>query len=97
MKRLFSVILSLVFLLSLTVNFVFAEEVENEITNIAPKGVAYSSSEKNSLWTPVESVINGKYGGVDGEWQGWECAYPEVSVGQDTSNGFSGEFFGINF
>ena len=97
MKRFFSVILSLVFLLSLTVNFVFAEEVENPISNIAPKGTAYSSSEKNSLWTPVESVINGRYGGVNGEWQGWECAYPEVGVGQDTSNGFSGEYFGINF
>ena len=97
MKRFFSVILSLVFLLSLTVNFVFAEDVENPISNIAPKGTAYSSSEKNSLWTPVESVINGRYGGVNGEWQGWECAYPEVGVGQDTSNGFSGEYFGINF
>ena len=97
MKRFFSVILSLVFLLSLTVNFVFAEEVENPISNIAPKGTAYSSSEKNSLWTPVESVVNGRYGGVNGEWQGWECAYPEVGVGQDTSNGFSGEYFGINF
>lgn len=97
MKKLFSVILSLVFLLTLMANFAFADEVENQITNFAPKGVAYSSSEKNSLWTPVESVINGKYGGVDGEWQGWECAYPEVSVGQDTSNGFSGDYFGIDF
>ncbi len=97
MKKLFSVILSLVFLLTLMANFAFADEVENEITNIAPNGTAYSSSEKNSLWTPVDSVINGKYGGVDGEWQGWECAYPEVSPGQDTSNGFSGDYFGINF
>ena len=97
MKRFLSVILSLVILVSLMTNFVFANEEENQITNIAPKGLAYSSSEKNSLWTPAESVINGKYGGVDGEWQGWECAYPEVSTGQDTSNGFSGEYFGINF
>lgn len=97
MKRFFSVILSLVFLVSLMTNFAFATEEENLITNIAPEGIAYSSSEKNSLWTPAESVINGKYGGVDGEWQGWECAYPEVSIGQDTSNGFSGEYFGINF
>jgi len=101
MKKLFSIILTVVFLFSLMANFTYADEVavedENQITNIAPKGIAYSSSEKNSLWTPVDSVINGKYGGVDGEWQGWECAYPEVSVGQDTSMGFSGEYFGINF
>ena len=97
MKKIFSVILSLVFLLTLMANYAFADDTENQITNFAPKGVAYSSSEKNSLWTPVESVINGKYGGVDGEWQGWECAYPEVSVGQDTSNGFSGDYFGIDF
>ncbi|MBQ4510852.1 MAG: discoidin domain-containing protein [Clostridia bacterium] len=97
MKRVFSVILSLVFLLTFMANLSFAEEVENEITNIAPNGTAYCTSEKNSLWTPVDSVINGKYGGDDGEWQGWECAYPEVSPGQDTSMGFSGDYFGINF
>ena len=97
MKKVFSVILSIVFLLSLFANLTVATETEDQITNIAPKGVAYSSSEKNSLWTPVDSVINGKYGGVNGEWQGWECAYPEVSLDQDTSCGFSGEFFGIDF
>ena len=99
MKRLLSVFLLVIFLLSQLVVLAFAEEPqnENEITNIAPLGVAYCTSEKNSLWTPVKSMINGKYGGVDGEWQGWECAYPEVKAGQDTSAGFAGEFCGVKF
>lgn len=93
MKKLFSVILSIVFLLSGLANIAFAEETE--ITNIASNGVAYSSSEKNSLWTPVKTINDGVYGSQT--WEGWECAYPTVQKGQDTSKGFDNEYCGIDF
>ena len=95
MRRLISLILSLVFLLTLTANYSFADEVENQISNIAPNGVAYSSSEKNSLWTPVKKINDGVHG--KDTWEGWECAYPTVEKGQDTSKGFSDEYCGIDF
>ena len=37
MKKIFSVILSLVFLLTLMANYAFADDTENQITNFAPK------------------------------------------------------------
>ncbi len=95
MKKLFSVILSIVFLLSVFANLAFATEIENQITNIASQGVAYSSSEKNSLWTPVKTINDGVYGSQT--WEGWECAYPTVQKGQDTSKGFDNEYCGIDF
>ena len=104
MRKILSILLMALLLMTNMSFFALANELAEpipeetiELENISPLGVAYCTSEKNSLWTPVKSMINGKYGGVDGEWQGWECAYPEVSVGQDTSNGFSGEFCGIKF
>lgn len=95
MKKLFSVILSIIFLLSTMANLAFATEAENQISNIAPQGVSYSSSEKNSLWTPVKNINDGVLG--QDTWEGWECAYPTVQKGQDTSKGFSGEYCGIDF
>lgn len=97
MKKLFSIILSIVFLLSGLVNIVFATETEiiNEITNVAPQGIAYSSSEKNSLWTPAKTINDGVHGSKT--WEGWECAYPTVEKGQNTSAGFNNEYCGINF
>ena len=94
MKKLFSVIISIVFLLSLFANLSFANEVENQISNIATQGIAYSSSEKNSLWTPAKTINDGV---SEGTWEGWECAYPTVQKGQDTSFGFSNEYCGIDF
>ena len=94
MKRLFSVILSMVFLLSGLINIAFATETEQLLNNIAPRGTAYSSSEKNSLWTPAKTINDGV---SEGTWEGWECAYPTVSKGQDTSNGFLNEYCGIDF
>lgn len=98
MKKIVSVFLFVLLLLSNMSAIIFAQETEqetNEITNISPLGMPYCTSEKNSLWTPAKSLIDGLYGTQD--WHGWECAYPEVSIGQDTTKGFSGEFCGIKF
>ena len=95
MKRIFTVFLTIVLLVMNFGTFVFAEEELDEITNISPLGTPYCTSEKNSLWTPVKTIINGKYGTED--WQGWECKYPDISPDQDTSSGFSGEYCGIKF
>ncbi len=98
MKKVISLFLLMLLLLSNMTIIITAQETEqesNEITNISPLGTAYCTSEKNSLWTPAKSLIDGLYGTQD--WHGWECAYPEVAVGQDTSAGFSGEFCGIKF
>ncbi len=98
MKKILSAFLVVLLLLSNLAMHISATEPEqgtNEIANIAPNGIPYCTSEKNSLWTPAKSMINGLYGTDD--WHGWECAYPEVTIGQDTSNGFSGEFCGIKF
>lgn len=98
MKKILSAILIAVMLITQLSMLAFAAESEKiieEITNISPLGTPYCTSEKNSLWTPVKTIINGKYGTDD--WQGWECKYPTVEPGQDTSKGFSGEYCGIKF
>lgn len=98
MKKIISIFLFVLLMLSNMTAIIVAQELEqesNEITNISPLGMPYCTSEKNSLWTPAKSLIDGLYGTQD--WHGWECAYPEVILGQDTSNGFSGEFCGIKF
>ena len=95
MKRILSVLLLVLFILPIFSAYAFAEETSEEIANISPLGTAYCTSEKNSLWTPAKSISDGLYGTED--WHGWECKYPDVAVGQDTSAGFSGEFCGIKF
>ena len=98
MKKILSIFLIALILVMQLSTLAFAEEVEqeiSEITNISPLGTPYCTSEKNSLWTPVKTIINGKYGTED--WQGWECKYPVVEPNQDTSLGFSGEYCGISF
>lgn len=98
MKKILSVFLLAILLLSNMTAIISAQDFaqeSDEITNIAPLGMAYCTSEKNSLWTPAKSLTDGLYGTQD--WHGWECAYPDVSIGQDTSQGFSGEFCGIKF
>ncbi len=93
MKKIISLVLSFIFVLALIPFTVFAnEDTDEEITNVAPLGMAYSSSEKNSLWTPPKSINDDKY-----DWHGWECLYPNVSADQDTSAGFNGEYCGIKF
>ena len=68
-----------------------------EITNVArnESALAYASSEKNTLWTPAGSLIDGNYS--KDTWQGWEVGYPEVIHGSDNSAGFSGQYFGVKF
>ena len=105
MRKILSVLLIALVLIANMSFLAIAEEISEtipegseeseEIRNISPLGVAYCTSEKNSLWTPAKSLIDGLYGTED--WHGWECAYPNVVVGQDTSAGFSGEFCGIKF
>lgn len=103
MKKVISLILSIAFLLSCfaTVSFASETEVENEIkdeiTNVAlvENALAYTTSEKNTLWTPVVALNDGKYS--KDTWQGWECGYPNIIYGSDTSNGFSGQYCGIKF
>lgn len=93
MKKIISLVLSVLFVLALVPLAVFADEAtEGELSNVAPLGIAYSSSEKNSLWTPPKSINDAKY-----DWHGWECHYPSVSADQDTSMGFSGEYCGVKF
>ncbi|MBO5313650.1 MAG: discoidin domain-containing protein [Clostridia bacterium] len=98
MKRFVSFVLSLVFLLSGLSTVAFATETaEEELTNVAltENAMAYTTSEKNTLWTPVKSIRDGKHN--TDTWQGWECRYPEIIYGSDTSAGFSGEYCGIKF
>ncbi len=98
MKKALSIVLIALILMLQLSTLVFAEksnDIIEEITNISPLGTPYCTSEKNSLWTPVKTIINGKYGTED--WQGWECKYPTVEPDQDTSKGFSGEYCGIKF
>lgn len=93
MKKIISLVLSVFFILALIPLAVFADdEANDELTNVAPAGIAYSSSEKNSLWTPPKSINDATY-----DWHGWECSYPSVRANQDTSAGFSGEYCGIKF
>ena len=100
MKRFLSLICAIVMMLSLIPFVISAEEQDetpdpNALTNIAPNGVGYSTSEKHSSWTPPSSLNNGKTNADD--WHGWECLYPKVAPGQNTSEGFSGEYCGIKF
>lgn len=102
MKKIVSLFLSLVFLLSSMTVLVFAEDTaveggEEELTNVAgvENAIAYASSEKNTLWTPAKALNDGAKG--SDTWQGWECKYPSIIYGQDTSDGFSGEYCGIKF
>lgn len=102
MKKGLCLLLSFVFLLSCMPFAVFANETgetgENEeISNVAlnESALAYSSSEKNTLWTPAGSLNDGQYS--KDTWQGWEVGYPEIIYGSDTSAGFSGQYYGIKF
>ena len=73
------------------------EEIIEEIGNVTvnDSAMAYASSEKNTLWTPAGSLIDGKYS--KDTWQGWEVGYPKIIYGADTSAGFSGQYFGVKF
>ena len=106
MKRIISALLSLMLLLSAMSTVIFADEeageaeggeVAEEITNIAlvENALPYASSEKNTLWTPAAALNDGKCS--KDTWQGWECGYPNIIYGSDTSAGFSGEYCGIKF
>lgn len=92
MKKTICIFLSILFIVALIPLSAFAADDTPGLENIATKGIAYSSSEKNSLWTPPKSINDGVY-----DWHGWECRYPEINSGTDTSNGFSGEYCGIKF
>lgn len=99
MKRGIAFVLSIILLLSAMSTFVFAVDGEesDELTNIArvESALAYSTSEKNTLWTPAYALNDGLKS--SDTWQGWECKYPDIIYGSDTSNGFSGEYCGIKF
>ena len=102
MKKGLCLLLSFVFLLSCMPFVVFANDTgETEetdvISNVAlnESALAYSSSEKNTLWTPAAALNDGKYS--KDTWQGWEVGYPEIIYGSDTSAGFSGQYYGIKF
>ena len=102
MKKGISLLLSVLFLLSCMPLAIFAEEndggvEEEEIYNVTQNDSAraYSSSEKNSLWTPAGSLIDGKFS--KDTWQGWEVGYPTIIYGSDTSAGFSGQYCGVKF
>ena len=99
MKKIISLLLSLVFLLSSMSLAVFAEETneEEELYNVArvENALAYATSEKNTLWTPAYALNDGQYS--SDTWQGWECKYPDIIYGSDTSSGFSSEYCGIKF
>ncbi len=100
MKRFLSTILALIMLFSCFTMVVLAEEEEpskypDGLENVALNGLAYCSTMKNSNWTPPNSINNGlTY--LD-DWHGWEPKYPTIQPGQDTSNGFKGEYCGIKF
>lgn len=99
MKRIISTILALVLTLSSFCLFAVAEESADlgtvELENVATKGLAYCSSMKNSNWTPPSSINNG-FGYLE-DWHGWEPKYPSIEPGQNTANGFDGEYCGIKF
>lgn len=105
MKRILSFALSLLLLLTSIPMVVLAEEntednteEKEELYNVAygnPNAMSYASSEKNTLWTPAAALNDGKKSADT--WQGWECAYPNIIYGANTSAGFSGEYCGIKF
>lgn len=102
MKKVICLLLAFVFILSCLPMAVFADEIgdsgeTDELYNVtkSENALAYSSSEKNTLWTPAASLIDGKYS--DDTWQGWEVGYPDIIYGSDTSAGFSGQYYGVKF
>ena len=99
MKKVISLMLSLIFLFSSLSMLVYADGTveEEELTNIAmvENALPYASSEKNTLWTPAKALNDGAKSADT--WQGWECQYPDIVYGSDTSKGFSGEYCGIKF
>ena len=107
MKKSISFLLSMALLLMCIPMVAFAETVEDteisgeesetELTNVAlnENALAYGTSEKNTLWTPVVAIRDGQTS--QDTWQGWECRYPDIIYGSDTSKGFSGEYCGIKF
>lgn len=108
MKRSLSFLLSIIFLFSGLSMIAFADDTVGdgttggEASTEEPHNVAlvenalpYASSEKNTLWTPSVALNDGKYS--KDTWQGWECRYPDIIYGADTSAGFSGQYFGIKF
>ena len=104
MKKFLSILLAVLMTISCFSFWAFAQEVqeqgndnqeESELTNIAPNGMAYCTSLKNSDWTPPSSINNGK--GYADDWHGWEPEYPSVPDGMNTKDGFSGEYVGIKF
>ena len=95
MKKFLSALLAIILLLSSMSMLVLAEGEQgggDELENIAPKGLGYCTTMKNSNWTPPNSINDGVY-----DWHGWEPKYPSIFPGQDTSAGFSGEYCGIKF
>ena len=101
MRKGICLLLSFIFLLSCMPFAIFANEVSGEETEelynvtTSDSALAYSSSEKNTLWTPASALIDGKYS--KDTWQGWEVGYPDIIYGSDTSAGFSGQYFGVKF
>lgn len=93
MKKVISFVLSILMLMSCMSILCVADEVEGELTNIAPNGLAYCSSMKHSGWTPPNTINDGK----DNDWPGWEPKYPTIEPGENTSLGFSNEYCGIKF
>ena len=105
MKKGISFLLSIIFLLSGLSTLAFADDAVDggtsgdetlveEPYNVArvENALAYASSEKNTLWTPSVALNDGKYNnGTQSNWQGWECGYPDIIYGADTSAGFSGQ------
>ncbi len=65
------------------------------LENVAIKGKAYASSFKHFDWTPPTSGNDGL--DFEEDWHGWEPQYPDVTAGSDTSSGFSGEYWGLEF
>lgn len=92
MKKVISTFLALIFMLTCAPVICLADE-SAELTNIAPNGLAYCSTMKNSNWTPPNSINDG----LPNDWHGWEPKYPTIEPGQNTSLGFSGEYCGIKF
>ena len=103
MKRGLSFLLSIIFLFSGLSMIALAEDTAGDETqggepfNVArvENAMAYASSEKNTSWTPSAALNDGAYS--KDTWQGWECRYPDIIYGADTSAGFSGQYFGIKF
>lgn len=106
MKKFISLLMALIMMLSCMSMLAYAAETDEggektdenqELSNIAlvESALPYASSEKNTLWTPAAALNDGDKSADT--WQGWECAYPNIIYGSDTSKGFSGDYCGIKF